>query len=118
VTTSLRPDLRRLRRYLVAAVLVAGLVWWADPAHAQQPDDGGADSTTSSVTAPPDQDIIPEPDSGHPPSEAGDRGGALQLGLLALILAGVGIIAWRIVVAARRHEARSGPPPSASPDPG
>jgi hypothetical protein len=104
----------------VAALVVAVVVWCGAPALAapdQQPGDGG-DSTTSSVTAPPDQDIIPEPNSGHAPTEAGDRGGALQLALLALILAGVGIIAWRIVVAARRHEARSqearSEPPSAS----
>jgi hypothetical protein len=98
----------RRRALLAAAVLVAVVLWWGAPAFAlpaQQPGDEG-DSTTSSVTAPPDQDIIPEPNSGHPPTEAGDRGGALQLALLALIVAGVGFVAWRIIVSARRHEAR------------
>jgi hypothetical protein len=38
--------------------------------------------------------IIPRPNSGHAPEDAGDRGGALQLGLLGLVvvaLAGGGL---------------------------
>jgi hypothetical protein len=66
---------------------------------------GSGESTTTTTTSPaaPDQDIIPDPNSGQPPSEAGDRGGALQLALLALIVIGVGVVAWRIAVSARRQ---------------
>ncbi len=38
----------------------------------------------------PSQDIIPRPNSGSAPQEAGDRGGALQLGLLALLVVAIG----------------------------
>lgn len=99
------------------ALLLSMLTGWAAPvlaasahpvaevgpsqARQEQPDE----STTSSVTAPPDQDIIPAPNSGQAPREAGERGGALQLGLFALIVAGIGLIVWRIVLSARRSQA-------------
>lgn len=69
-----------------------------------------ADGTGSSVTAPPAQDIIPEPNSGHAPEDAGDRGGALQLVVLLLILVGVGVIVTQIVRQARRARERQGTP--------
>lgn len=52
---------------------------------AQEADDT---STTPSVEVP-TQDIVPEPNSGRAPSEAGDRGGVLQVGLLLLVVAAV-----------------------------
>jgi hypothetical protein len=74
------------RRALASLVLVAGLLCTAPrPASAQ---DGDATTTTASAVAP--QEIIPQPNSGTPPQEAGDRGGALQLGLLALVVAAIG----------------------------
>jgi hypothetical protein len=101
----------------VTALLVVVLSGWAVPVLAgpshpaagiaagqeqEQPEGSGEPTTTTSPAAP-DQDIIPEPNSGQPPSEAGDRGGALQLVLLALIVIGVGVVAWRIAVSARRQ---------------
>ncbi|MGE3621790.1 MAG: hypothetical protein AB7L84_15145 [Acidimicrobiia bacterium] len=47
-------------------------------------------STTTLAPAVPAPDIIPRPNSGSEPTEAGDRGGALQLGLLGLLVAAVG----------------------------
>jgi hypothetical protein len=103
--------------------LLAVLTGWATPASSgpahpvaeaavpQEPGEPGPDESTTTTTtapAPPDQDIIPEPNSGQPPSEAGDRGGLLQLGVLALILVAVGLIAWRIVHEARRNRQRQG----------
>jgi hypothetical protein len=77
------------------------------PARPVQDGDGSGPasttSSTSSVTAPPDQDIIPEPNSGQAPEDAGDRGGALQLLVLVLVLAGVGVIATQVVRQARRN---------------
>jgi hypothetical protein len=60
---------------LVAAVGLA-LVLAAGPAVAAGPDN------TPDV---PVQHMIPRPDSGQKPEDAGDRGGALQLGLLGLV---------------------------------
>jgi hypothetical protein len=46
--------------------------------------------------------IIPDPNSGQAPTEAGDRGGALQVLVFVLIIAGVGGIAAKVVRDARR----------------
>ncbi|HEY7072157.1 MAG TPA: hypothetical protein VH479_18660, partial [Acidimicrobiales bacterium] len=68
--------------------------------------EGGDGTTTSTSVVPlPPGGIIPEPNSGHEPTEAGDRGGALQLAVFVGILAGVGVIgalAWRESRKARR----------------
>ena len=83
----------------------------------QQPDapadDGTGASADDQVTdgevtddPVPGDGIIPEPNSGHPPDEAGDRGGALQVLVLALIVVGVGGIATMGVRESRRNRAR------------
>jgi hypothetical protein len=46
--------------------------------------------------------IIPDPNSGREPTEAGDRGGALQVLVFVLIVAGVGGIVAKVVRDARR----------------
>ena len=69
---------------LIAAALVV-LVLAAPAAHAQEPD-----TTTTSLPQVPTQEIVPQPGSGAEPDEAGDRGGALQLGLLALVVVAMG----------------------------
>jgi uncharacterized protein HemX len=68
------------RRFVLVLALVAAL-GAPSPVAAQDPG-----STTSITAGAPTQDIVPEPNSGEAPSEAGDRGGALQLGLLALVV--------------------------------
>jgi hypothetical protein len=76
------------------------------PAAAQQPEDD-PDGDPSTDDAPlPGQDMIPEPNSGRPPSDAGDRGGALQGVVLLLIVIGVGGIAVLAVRESRRARAR------------
>lgn len=45
------------------------------------------DTPSTGVPAP---DIVPRPNSGHAPTEAGDRGGALQLLVLGLVVAAIG----------------------------
>jgi hypothetical protein len=73
------------------------------PAAAQQPDDD-PDGDPSTDDAPlPGQDMIPEPNSGRPPRDAGDRGGALQAVVLLLIVIGVGGIAGLVVRESRRR---------------
>lgn len=59
----------------------------------QQPDGGG---------------IIPRPNSGVEPDDAGDRGGALQTLVFVLVLAGVALIIALIVRESRRKRAARG----------
>jgi hypothetical protein len=76
------------------------------PAAAQQPDDD-PDGDPSTDDAPlPGQDMIPEPNSGRPPRDAGDRGGALQGVVLLLIVVGVAGIAGLALRESRRARAR------------
>lgn len=65
---------------LTALAAVVAMLALAGPVAAQDPP---SPTTTVGVPA---QDIIPTPDRGEPPAEAGDRGGALQLGVLALVV--------------------------------
>ena len=83
----------------------------------QQPDAPADDGTGGSADEEPDenpapgaaeQDIIPRPNSGHEPTDAGDRGGALQVLVLAAIVAGVGAIGGLAVRDVRRGRARAG----------
>jgi hypothetical protein len=109
----------RLRSLLVAAaVVVAVLTVASAPAHAgaatpvQQPDAGadddgasGDDLTENPEPGAPDQDIIPLPNSGREPTDAGDRGGPLQIGVFVAIVVGLGGIGALAVRDARRGRA-------------
>jgi hypothetical protein len=89
-------------RRLVAATLVAlCLLVPASSVGAQEP---GATTTLPSGAEPPS--IIPRPNSGAEPTEAGDRGGALQLGLLAVLVVVIGGAA--VVVVRQSRRARAG----------
>jgi hypothetical protein len=88
-----------------AAVAAGGSV----AAQAQEPEDD-PDGDPSTDDAPlPQQDMIPEPNSGRAPTDAGDRGGALQGVVLLFILVGVGGIAVLAVRESRRARARRSP---------
>ena len=65
-----------------------------------------ADDTTT--TAVPSGDIIPEPNSGEDPDDAGDRGGALQTALFVGIMAAVAGAGVWLVVQSRRARADRG----------
>ena len=80
-----------MRRVVLALLLVAALAV-APPAAAQ---DGRGGQV-------PTQDIIPEPNSGEAPHEAGDRGGALQLLLLGAVVVAVAGGGWHIARQARQ----------------
>jgi hypothetical protein len=114
-------SLRTLHRCIVGAsvglLLVAALgvvasgPAGATPAHVsaagQEPqDDPDGDPATDDEPVP-EQDIIPEPDSGRAPRDAGDRGGALQGLVLVLIVVGVGGIAGVVVRESRRSRSRA-----------
>jgi hypothetical protein len=85
---------------LVAGLLLVALVLLA-PAPAATGQEGGDDTTTSTVPGPVDG-IIPRPNSGAEPTEAGDRGGALQVAVLVAIVVGVGVIVALVVRESRR----------------
>ena len=79
-----------VRRRLATVLVIFSLVL-VPPATALAADE--ATTTTSQV---PTQDIIPEPNSGSEPEDAGDRGGALQtvlfVGIIGMIVAGGAIV--------------------------
>jgi uncharacterized protein HemX len=57
----------------------------------------------------PTQDIIPEPDSGKAPEEAGDRGGGLQLAVFGLVVAALAGGGGYVALQSRRaRQARDG----------
>lgn len=91
------------QRALVVLLLLATLCL-AVPASAQDAPPSSGDVPT--------QEIVPKPNSGEAPDEAGDRGGALQLGLLALVVVAVGLAVANLVRQSRsaRAEDRGAPP--------
>jgi len=82
-------------RLLVSVVLAVAM--HAAPASAQEPS-----STSTTLTEVPDQDIIPAPNTGEEPHESGERGGALQLAILALIVVAIVVAIALIVHQSRR----------------
>jgi len=95
---------RPLPTALLALVVAVAL---ALPASVVHPAVAGAQDTTT-TSAVPTGDIIPEPGSGQEPDDAGDRGGALQTALfvgLVLAVCGGGAI---IVRQSRRARAERG----------
>lgn len=81
---------------ILALVLALGAAAFAD------------EPSGSSGSEVPSQGIVPKPNSGTAPEEAGDRGGALQLLVLAGVVVAVGGTTARLVRqsrgARRRHE--------------
>ncbi len=129
-----RPVAVLLAVAMAAVVLVAGSVHaGAAPrpaAHGvvvgQEPDapaddgtGGSADDEVDENPQPgaPDQRIIPRPNSGHEPTEAGDRGGALQILVFVALVAGVGTIGLLAARDVRRSRARRTPAPAEPAEP-
>ena len=115
---------------VLLALALAALVLMASPLHAgaaprpvsdravvgQEPDAPADDGTGGSAgdeddenpqPGAPDQNIIPRPNSGQEPTEAGDRGGALQILVFVALIAGVGTIAFLATRDVRRSRARA-----------
>jgi hypothetical protein len=76
-----------------------------DPAGDPAADPDGDASTDDEPV--PGGDIIPQPNSGREPTEAGDRGGALQGLVFVLILAGLGTILGLAIRGSRTARRRS-----------
>lgn len=93
-----------MRRILATAALALVLVLAAPTAWAQS--DDPAPTTT---TAPePGGDIIPRPNSGEAPDDAGERGGALQTVLFIGIVAGVVVMGAIVLRQSRKARAERG----------
>jgi hypothetical protein len=90
------------------ALVVLCVTLQTAPAAAQDPS-----STTTTTVVVPDQEIIPRPNSGDAPHDAGDRGGVLQLAVLGLVVVGIGGAVALVVRQSRRAR-----PDSSSPRPG
>ena len=91
-----------MARLLALVVLCVSL--GAMPVAAQDP-------STTTTAAVPDQEIIPLPNRGEEPHDAGDRGGALQLAVLVLLVVAIGGAVALVVRQARRARAGSTSPP-------
>lgn len=89
----------------IALVLALGLPGAVTGAAAQEA------PSTSGAEVP---HIIPRPNEGHEPVDAGDRGGALQLLVLGLVVVGIGGAAVHLLRVSRR--ARAGQQPSRPPE--
>lgn len=99
---------------MLALVVALGLVAAATPAGAQQGGGGGTDQTTED-TAVPVPRMIPLPNTGTKPTDAGDRGGALQILVFVALVAGVGTITALGVRDARRAQRRANERQSSGP---
>ena len=100
----------RFRLALLVGALLLGSPLGA-PAAAATPR-GDAPVTTAPVTTLDEQPegggIIPRPDSGVEPDDAGDRGGALQTVLFVVVVGGIVLIIGLVVRESRRVRAERG----------
>ena len=99
---------RFLAALLVLLIVAFGAVAAPAPAGAAQPDPD--DTTVTEPEPAPGDDIIPRPNSGAEPTEAGDRGGALQVAVFVGILLAVGVIVALALRDVRRARGRPGAP--------
>ena len=81
----------------LAALALVALALLAPPAAAQEPG-----TTTTSLPQVPTQEIVPQPNTGTAPEDAGDRGGALQLAVLGLVVMAIGVAVGVVVRQSRR----------------
>jgi hypothetical protein len=104
---------RRLLLVAVAAVVAAALLA-PSPVLAQDPGQRTVDGSIDTSGEPlPEPHIIPRPNEGHEPVDAGDRGGSLQLGLLALmVLAVSGGVAYVVHESRKARTAKQAQPQS------
>ncbi|HEY8544563.1 MAG TPA: hypothetical protein VIL36_05935 [Acidimicrobiales bacterium] len=111
MTTSRRADRRTFARLLAGLLLVAVTGFASSPVAAaprqEEPVDDVIPTTTTSLAPDAEQGIIPEPNSGRPPEDAGDRGGALQFLVLGLIVVALAGGVTMVVRESRRNLART-----------
>jgi hypothetical protein len=88
-------------------LLVTGLVLFLAPVRADAAPAQDEPTTTSPTFGEnpdaPGQHIIPRPNSGAEPDDAGDRGGALQLAVFGAIVVGVSVVVTLAIRESRRN---------------
>lgn len=89
---------------VVVGILLLGLTSWAPAAAVPV----GDEPVTTLDRQPDGGGIIPRPDSGQEPEDAGDRGGVLQTALFVAVLGGVVLIATLVVRESRKARADRG----------
>jgi hypothetical protein len=96
-----------VRRFLLIVLTVLVCIP-ATAAAAATPDPPATNTTatSASVAASERPSALPRPNSGQKPTQAGDRGGALQYATFALMLAGLAFIGFRIVMSSRKARRR------------
>ena len=87
---------RVVRRAAVALFITIGVALSAPTA-------ARAAETTTTILDQGDRSVIPAPNSGRPPEDAGDRGGWAQLTLFGIVLAGSVLIFGRVLWAAHQR---------------
>ena len=99
-------------RFLAAllALLIVAFGAVAAPAPAGAAPPAPDDTTVTEPQPAPGDDIIPRPNSGAEPTEAGDRGGALQLAVFVGVLVAVGVIVALAMRDVRKARGRPGTP--------
>ena len=85
-------------------LILAGLLALALTARAGGAQEPG--TTTTSLPQVPTQDIVPAAELGEAPDDAGDRGGALQLAVLGLVVVAIGGVVVMVVRQSRRARDR------------
>ncbi|WP_436792519.1 hypothetical protein [Actinospongicola halichondriae] len=98
--------MRTRRLVLFVGSLLLGLTCAWAPAAGAAP--AGDAPVTTLGSQPEGGGIIPRPDSGVEPEDAGDRGGALQTVLFVVVLGGVAVIGGLVVRESRRARAERG----------
>jgi hypothetical protein len=101
-----------VRRFLLIVLTIVVCIP-ASTAAAATPDPPTTSTATTATTVP-DTSIapslrpnaLPRANSGQKPTQAGDRGGALQYATFGLMCAGLAFIALRIVTSSRRARRR------------
>ena len=93
-----------MRASAALAMAIALAVLAAGPATGQEPDEEPTSTEDRSI---PDDafSIVGTPDPGPKPEHSGDRGGWAQFLTLGLIVAGVGLVGWRIARGMRSAQA-------------
>lgn len=107
-------DDARVRRLFALALLAVAVLWAAPAAIASTPPDEQPIATNDFMDL--ERDLsecisaVPKPGCGREPTQAGDRGGSLQLALFGVMMAGIVVIGWRVSTAVRARD-RAGAEP-------
>ena len=94
-----------MRRFLLIVLTIVVCI----PASTAAASDATTNTSTvpdTSIAASARPNALPRANSGQKPTQAGDRGGALQYATFGLMCAGLAFIAFRIVTSSRRARRR------------